>query len=125
MKYEEHESQKAVARWAELESRQRPELALLYAVPNGGKRNPREAARLKAEGVKPGVPDLVLPVARGGYFGLYIEMKSRTGGLTKDQRKWEADLQEQGYRHNTCRSFTQAMELLDAYTRLPKTEVKK
>lgn len=61
----EAEEQIALFEWATLQSGRFPELALLYHVPNGGSRNKIEAARLRAQGVKSGVPDLCLPVARG------------------------------------------------------------
>ena len=66
----EAEEQIALFEWAALQSGRFPELALLYHVPNGGSRNKIEAARLRAQGVKSGVPDLCLPVARGGNHGL-------------------------------------------------------
>ena len=72
--------QRALFAWAKLNERSHPELALLHAIPNGGKRNPREAANLKAQGVKAGVPDICLPVPRGGCASLYIELKRRQGG---------------------------------------------
>lgn len=52
-----------------------PQLDLLYHVPNGGKRNQKEAFNLKRQGVRAGVPDLCLPVSRGKYHALYIELK--------------------------------------------------
>ena len=48
---------------------------LLFHIPNGGKRTKVEAARLKAMGVVPGVPDLFLAIAGYGYYGLFIEVK--------------------------------------------------
>lgn len=95
-----HESaeQIAVFQWAAYRTGVYPELELLYHVPNGGSRDPIEAARLKAQGVKAGVPDLVLPGARGKYHGLYIELKRQKGGrLSDDQKKWLDKLTEQGY----------------------------
>lgn len=56
----------------------------IYAVPNGGKRPPKTAKKLKAEGVVPGVPDLHVPA-----WNLWIEMKRQKGGtLSKEQRDW-------------------------------------
>lgn len=52
-----------------------PELELMYAIPNGGLRSKATAGKLRAEGVKAGMPDVCLPVARGRFIGLYIEMK--------------------------------------------------
>lgn len=69
--------QQCLFRWAAFQSGRFPELALLYHVPNGGSRKKAEAGRFRAEGVKAGVPDLCLPVARGGFHGLYIELKRR------------------------------------------------
>ena len=60
----EADEQKAVIQWCILMEGRWPELEYIYHVPNGGSRNSREAANLKAQGVKPGVPDLELPVAR-------------------------------------------------------------
>ena len=65
MKQEEHEEQVKVFTWARWAEAARPELALLFAVPNGGRRDKVTAGRLKAEGVKAGVLDIWLPVARG------------------------------------------------------------
>jgi hypothetical protein len=95
----ERDEQKAVFRWAAIMAVRWPELRLLYHVPNGGSRHRLEAANLRREGLKPGVPDICLPVARRGYHGLYIELKRSTGGrLTEHQKEWIDDLTEQGYR---------------------------
>ncbi len=83
--------QTCLFRWAALESGAHPELALLHAIPNGGKRSKSEAARMKAAGVKPGVPDMFLPVAREGCHGLYIELKRRDGGrVSTEQTAWRS-----------------------------------
>lgn len=84
--------------WAAFQSGRFPELALLYHVPNGGSRKKAEAGRFRAEGVKAGVPDLCLPVARGGFHGLYIELKRQKGSKTSDDQKaWLSNLEKQGY----------------------------
>lgn len=87
LKRGEDTEQMGVIDWANWNTGRFPELKLLFHVPNGGKRNAAEAARFKAMGVKAGVPDLCLPVARGGYAGLYIEMKY---GKNKTTEKQEA-----------------------------------
>lgn len=92
-----------------------PELRLLYAVPNGGHRAKRTAGQLKAEGVKRGVPDYCLPVARGGFHGLYIELKTATGAVRPEQRGWLADLHAQGYKAVVCRQWEQAWSVLRDY----------
>lgn len=102
--------------WAEMRSIKYPELRLLFHIPNGGSRGKVEAARFKAEGVKAGVPDLFLPVARGPYHGLFIEMKRRSGGRTSDaQRKWIAALATEGYLATICYGWKEAAELLEDY----------
>jgi hypothetical protein len=62
----------------------------LFAIPNGGRRDKREAALMKAEGVKAGVSDLFLPIPRGGYCGFWIELKPTdgTGRLSAAQSDW-------------------------------------
>ena len=76
----EDAEQRVIFQWAAMETAACPELWLLYAIPNGGKRAIKTAIALKAQGVKSGVPDMCLPVARGGYHGLYIELKRQKGG---------------------------------------------
>ena len=93
-----------------------PELALLYAIPNGGARHRVVAAKLKAEGVKAGVPDYHLPVARGGAHGLFVELKRTKGGvLSAEQRAWLAALREQGHRVEVCRGWEEAFDVIRDY----------
>ena len=100
-----------------------PDAGLAFAVPNGGDRHPAVAAKLKAEGVKSGVPDIVLPVARGGYFGLIIEMKRQTGGRTStNQNRWIKDLEAQGYAVHIARGWISAKEIIEEYLAAPRTK---
>lgn len=101
--------------WSVYASGKYPELDLLYHIPNGGKRNKTEAKRLKGEGVKAGVPDLCLPVARGGFHGLYIEMKRQGGTASKDQEKWIRSLGKQGYLTAVCYGWEAAAKTLENY----------
>lgn len=93
----EHTEQAALFEWAAWNQSKAAALNMLYAVPNGGKRDKRTAAMLKAEGVKRGVPDVVLPVARGGFHGLYIEMKVGRNKTSDEQNTWIAALEAEGY----------------------------
>ena len=111
----EAEEQIALFEWAALQSGRFPELALLYHVPNGGSRNKIEAARLRAQGVKSGVPDLCLPVARGGNHGLYIELKAGKNTTTENQRRWLEYLRQQGYYTAVCYGWQKAAELIERY----------
>lgn len=115
----ESEEQATLFQWANLQSGKYPELSLLYHVPNGGSRNKTEAARLQAEGVKAGVPDLCLPVARGGFHGLYVEMKRLRGSKTSDlQTAWMESLTQQGYCVALCKGWEAAAKAITEYLEL-------
>lgn len=111
----EHAEQAALFRWAEFARARLPELALLYAVPNGGHRHKATAVRLKAEGVKRGVPDLCLPVARAGAHGLYIELKTERGKATPEQLGWIRALRRQGYVAEVCHGWESARSMIEHY----------
>ncbi len=114
----EAEEQTALFEWAELQSGRFPEVRLLYHVPNGGSRNKTEAARLRAQGVKAGVPDLCLPVARGGKHGLYIELKRQRGGRTSEEQEgWIKALRKQGFAAEVCKGWQEAAEMIVEYLR--------
>lgn len=108
--------QEHVFLWASMEERAYPELAMLYAIPNGGKRAIKTAVALKKQGVKRGVPDMCLPVPRGGFNGLYIELKRVKGGTVSDeQREWIAALNKQGYKAIICHGAEEAIEQIRGY----------
>lgn len=112
----ESQEQQALFQWAALHTGRYPELALMYHIPNEGLRNPRTGARMKAEGMKPGVPDVCLPVARGGFHGLYIEMKRTKGGRVEPgQREWLGALNGQGYAAVVCLGWEKAAQMIEAY----------
>nr|DAZ76371.1 MAG TPA: Nuclease [Caudoviricetes sp.] len=108
-------AQETLFQWAEYQASKYPELKLLYHIPNGGKRDKVTAINLKRQGVKAGVPDICLPVARGGYFGLYIELKVGSNKPTKLQNEWLCNLNKQGYLATVCYGWQQAAEILVAY----------
>lgn len=87
----------------------------LHHIPNGGRRDPIEAARLKQSGVRPGIPDLCLPVPRGRYSGCYIEVKDKDGRTSEDQRTVIAWLQSQGYAVSVHRTAQSIMDQLEQY----------
>lgn len=115
----EHQEQVMLFAW----SAHIPDLRLMHAIPNGGKRDIRTAAMLKAEGVKPGVPDIFLPVPRGGYHGLYIELKRRKGGtVTKEQEAWIKALCEKGYQCAVCHGWEAARDEILDYIKARETK---
>lgn len=89
---------------------------MAFAVPNGGKREAATAGRLKAEGVKSGVPDVVFPVPVGKYAGLFIEMKIVGGTVSKEQHGWHANLLEQHYAVAVCWNWREARQAFLDYT---------
>lgn len=112
----ESEEQCSLFEWAKVFEDQYPELRLLFHVPNGGLRNKATAVRLVAEGVRSGVPDLFLPVARKGFHGLFIEMKKKRGGaLTDKQKEWIAALNDQGYKAVVCYGWDDARKVIEEY----------
>ena len=112
----ESEEQQALFQWARLMENKHPELALLVAVPNGGLRNMPEAVRFKAEGVRRGFPDMILPVARMGYHSLAIELKRRKGGrVAQEQQDWLESLRQQGWCAKVCLGAGEAISVLEWY----------
>ncbi|MCM2569722.1 VRR-NUC domain-containing protein [Achromobacter xylosoxidans] len=107
--------QSQVITWAKSQVKVYPELIRLFHVPNGGRRLAVDAAKLQGQGVKPGVPDLCLPVPRFGCHGLWIEMKTQDGRVSAPQKDWIAFLRSVGYRVEVCRSFDEARAVLLGY----------
>lgn len=114
-KRSEATEQEIVIKWCEYNSQRHPELKLIYHVPNGGSRNQLEAANLKRQGVKAGVPDLNLPVALQGFHGLYIEMKFGKNKTTEKQKWWLEQLQQQGYKTAVCYGADEAIDTIKEY----------
>lgn len=115
-KFSEHELQAAVIAECDRRSILRVEYRLIFAIPNGGHRHPAVAAKLKAEGVKPGVLDLLLPVARQGYHGYFIELKCGDNKPSQDQEEWIRKLRAEGYKCDVVwDSVDRVMGLLEAY----------
>ena len=112
----EDEEQAVVFEWVSLMEKQLPELGLLFHIPNGGYRHPATAARMKRLGVKSGVPDLFLPVARGGFHGLWIEMKRKKDSRVSDaQKAWIESLRSEMYRCEVAYGSKQACDYLFNY----------
>lgn len=88
----------------------------LFAIPNGGLRNIKVAQKLKKEGVARGVADLFLMVAKGGYHGLFIEMKQRKSGQqSKNQKEFEAEAIKAGYCYFLAHGFDEAIGFIKRY----------
>lgn len=126
----EHRLQCQLIIWAGLHAGRWPALHLLFAIPNGaayggGTKTLKSGAqipvaairahRMKAEGLRPGVPDLCLPVARGGFHGLFLELKTSTGRLRPDQALWIDALRDEGYRAEVAHGLDEAIAVLRGY----------
>ena len=112
---DESRHQEALFSWAGYNMGRMPELEYMHHVPNGGKRDRATAVALKRQGVKAGVPDIVLPAARAGYHGLYIELKAGKNTTTENQRRWLEYLRQQGYYTAVCYGWQKAAELIETY----------
>lgn len=118
----EHAEQSALMQWARLHEERWPELRYFFAIPNGAMRSREQAVWFKAEGLKKGAPDTCLPVPRGPYAGLYIEMKTERGDPSPDQLEWLEFLNSQGYLAALAFGFDQAVDTLTHYLNLPRPE---
>lgn len=110
----ENQEQKALFDWARVSGIK--DIDLMFAIPNGGRRDARTGAILKKTGVKAGVPDIFLPIMSGEYGGLFIEMKRRKGGtVSKAQTRYIDELAKQGYKVSICKGWTEAREVIMDY----------
>lgn len=115
----EHSEQCALFDRAAAHHAKYPELRLLFAIPNSGAGAQKgRAGWLKAEGVRKGVPDLCLPVARGPYHGCFVEMKVGRNKLSAEQSAWLVDLSESGYRVIVAYGQDEAWDRLMEYLSL-------
>ena len=112
----EAEEQMMVFQWAAY----KPELRWLHDVPNGGSRHPREAANLKRQGVKAGVSDICLPLPKGDYHGLYIEMKVGRNKPTPQQNEFIQFARQNGYSAHVCYGHQEAIQVISQYLTLEK-----
>ncbi len=112
----EHQSQCAVISWWHLAHAGYglPEFALL-AIPNGGARDHVTGALLKAEGARPGIPDLMLAVKRGDYGGLVIEMKKIGNQTNATQKEVLAYFGRAGYAWEVCWTSDAAIARIKGY----------
>lgn len=111
----EHEEQVAFFKHVQERMKDDPAYECVVATPNGGRRSKFQGMWLKAEGMSPGFPDISVHVARGGYHGMFIEMKYGTNKTSKKQDDWLIRLHQQGYYVLVSYSHEDAIEQLEAY----------
>lgn len=122
----EEDEQVALFEWANLMLGRYPELAALVSIPNGAylagteKQRWAQMARLKKAGLKPGVSDMCLPVKRGRYGSLWVEMKApgKLDNLSEAQREWGVLMERVGNKFVVADTFEKARDAILAYLRL-------
>ena len=115
MKHIESKLQQNCIRWFRY---QFPDFTkMMFAVGNGGYRNSREAAIMKAEGVTAGVADAILLVSRHGFNSLCIEFKTEKGGQTELQKEWQKHAELNGNKYVICRTVEEFMKEINEYLR--------
>lgn len=105
------------------EQRRRPALAMTFAVPNGGKRTKAVSAKLKAEGVRRGVPDVWCPAPRGRYVGWVAEFKRPGEATTPEQADWLAALAREGWNAQLHTVSTEAFRALCDHLDEPRPDI--
>lgn len=118
----EDEHQTALTQWVRKMRTQYPALELYHHIPNGGLRDKRTAARLVGQGVHAGVPDVFIPTARGGYHGIYIELKVGNNRPTQNQNDFMAAAMREGYYCCVCCGWPCAAAVIEKYLKLPAKE---
>ena len=112
----EHQEQVKVVQYCDIKK------IPVFATPNGAhlsggiKNRAMQMNSLKSEGLRAGVPDLFIPLAKHNYHGLFIEMKRQKGGVvSKDQKAWIEKLNGLGYKAVVCKGATIAIEEIEHY----------
>lgn len=114
----EHDEQVALFQWADIYKNEIPELEMLFAIPNqggGGMQAVRRGKKMVKEGLKAGVPDIFLPVAKADFHGLFVEMKYGDGRVSKDQKRWLNNLTHGGYLCVVAYNFDAAKDAILDY----------
>lgn len=131
MKKYEDSIQKAVMTWARWQS-----LApigidgklsnFIHHSPNGGYRNESEGRNFKLMGTKAGFPDLFVFIPKGGYHGLFIELKApkgktkdgktrRAGEVSDNQEMMIDRLNAIGYKAVVCYGYDETITAIREY----------
>lgn len=116
--------QAALFEWARAQAHVLPGIRLMFAIPNGaylqGGTAQRAAqwAKLRKQGARPGVHDVMLPVPRGEYHGLWLEMKAprpHHAEVSAEQQAWLVDMLAQGYQAHVCYGWIDAVAKINLY----------
>lgn len=111
MRHEESIYQAQVIRWLSLQYSK----ALFTGGFAGETMNIQRACRRKRMGYRAGTPDIFILEPKGGCHGLMVEMKSKTGTLSPEQKVFLAELEERGYATLVCHGFEEAVSGIKNY----------
>ncbi len=111
----ESQHQQALFQWIRTQEKKHPMLKWCHAIPNGGSRNIKEAAKLKREGVRSGILDICLPYPSKGFHSLWIEMKYGKNKLSDNQKEFKEYLDANNYKTAVCYSWIEAKEVIQEY----------
>lgn len=112
----EHERQVAFFQWwPSFAATRKIHECLCFAVPNGGHRHPAVAGKLKAEGVRSGVCDVLLLVPASGFHGLLLEFKTEKGRPKEAQEDFLLAVRQMNYNALIVRSTEEAIRAVQAY----------
>ena len=111
----EHQEQCSLFAFTRKHSAMIPQLNMLFAIPNGGKRDKMQKIWMWQEGLEAGVLDMMLAVAKQGFHGLFLEMQVKPNKLTDDQKKWKANLEAQGYKCEVAWTSEEAITIILKY----------
>ena len=113
MKREEDQLQIAIVRYFDM---QWPEYRLLFHhSPNGSNKSKAAAGIFKAMGERAGFPDLILLLPRLGYNALAIELKTKVGRQSENQKSWQHVAEANGIRYEVVRDFETFYNLINEY----------
>lgn len=115
----EHTEAVRFMRMVQLHEPRYPALRWLHAIPNGGWRHATVAAKLKGEGVRPGVHDYCWPFRASGCSGLYLELKAGAGRASKEQRAFGDFVVSQGFRAVYVTGWQAAWRAVCDYAGIP------
>ena len=106
----EHEEQVEFIQWCDRNN------VTVFAIPNGSHKSKAAANKFKAEGLRSGVPDLMIPIAKNGYNGLFIEMKRiKNSATSENQKEWILLLRDLGYKAEVAKGADMATEIAEEY----------
>ena len=90
---------------------------VLFSASVGGMHTSKtQAVKAKLTGYSKGCPDLMIFEPRGGYMGLFLEVKrDKKSYPTAEQKNWLEALNKRGYLAKCVKGFDEAKEALDLY----------